>query len=209
MKKIFLVSLALLMAILACNLPSLPSRTANTPEPQPEVLLPGWQYYDGEGVRINLPSDFEARDINTDLPRMVEIIKAILGEDSSVYQLIADNLIDKIAWWGVNATENFESADKVLVYRNPGMNAIPISTLAGALSLVGGEQAGKLDTENLTLGARKVSRFSSDAGAWAAYVFKEEGALWMVLYLSTPEKFDANLANYDKSMLYLIINPQP
>jgi hypothetical protein len=207
-KKIRFVSLVLALALLACNLPSLNVHPSATPEPQAEVLLPGWQYYDGRGMRLYLPSDFAARDINADLPRMVEIIKAVLGEDSTVYKMIAENLIDKIVWWGVNESEAFETADKVLVYRNPGLNSIPVSTLAGALTLVGGEETNKLESENLILGERKVSRFVSSSGerAMVAYVFKEEGALWMLLFLTTPEKLANNLGNFDKSMLYFVID---
>ena len=217
MKKnwtLLLVSCTLLLAITACNLPGL-LQTPAPPEPTPTPDF-GMVWYQGAGMQILLPDTYEQRDAKQDLGGILNTLEQFVGGQDSPIASLTDNLESNVAWWGEDTAAPAVYPTQLLIVKNQALEGVPISLIKSAVKLVLGSDTGSLQTETLTLGPRDVTRFTygKESTGWTAYVFKEQGLLWVVLFITPPANLAAQQDDFDYSVSSMVIEaptptPQP
>jgi len=206
-KNILLVicAVSLLAAALACNLPLSPR---GTPEPTPTPDY-GMTWYQGEGMQILLPDTYVARNIQDDMPGILAAIRSFIGEGQSPLSSLVDNLEGNVAWWGYDAGAPAVSPVQLLVVKNESLEKSPVSLIGTALRLFLGRNAESLQTTSYTKDGRDVTRFSysHENTGWQAYVFKEEGLLWVALFITPPANLAAQQVYFEYSVNSMLIAP--
>jgi len=210
MKKnwtLLLVSCTLLLAITACNLPGL-LQTPAPPEPTPTPDF-GMVWYQGAGMQILLPDTYEQRDAKQDLGGILNTLEQFVGGQDSPIASLTDNLESNVAWWGEDTAAPAVYPTQLLIVKNEALEGVPINLIKSAVKLVLGSETSSLQTETLTLGPRDVTRFTygKESTGWSAYVFKEQGLLWVVLFITPPANLAAQQDNFDYSVASMIIAP--
>lgn len=206
-KNILLVicAVSLLAAALACNLPLSPR---GTPEPTPTPDY-GMTWYQGEGMQILLPDTYVGRNIQDDLPGILAAIRSFIGEGQSPLSSLVDNLEGNVAWWGYDSGAPAVSPVQLLVVKNESLEKSPVSLIGTALRLFLGRNAESLQTTSYTKDGRDVTRFSysHENTGWQAYVFKEEGLLWVALFITPPANLAAQQVYFEYSVNSMLIAP--
>ena len=217
MKKngtLWLMSCTLLLTISACNLPGLLQRQP-TPEPTPTPDL-GMVWYQGAGMQILLPDTYEQRDAKQDFGGILNSLEQFVGGEDSPLASLTDNLESNIAWWGEDTAAPAVSPTQLLIVKNEALEGVPISLIKSGVKMFLGNDADALQTSDLTMGKREVIRFTygKESTGWSAYVFKEQGLLWVVLFITPPANFAAQQDDFDYSVSSIVIEaptptPQP
>lgn len=206
-KKLLLIvcALSLLAAALACNLPLNP-RPAPEPTPTPDY---GMVWYQGEGMQILLPYTYTARSIQDDIPGILAVIRSFIGEGPSPLSSLVENLEGNVAWWGYNAGAPAVSPVQLLVIKNESLEKTPVNLISTALRLFLGKNAESLQTSSYTINKRNITRFSyaDDNNGWQAYAFKEQGRLWIALFITPPANLAAQQVYFDYSVNSMLIDP--
>jgi len=206
-KKLLLIvcALSLLAAALACNLPLNP-RPAPEPTPTPDY---GMVWYQGEGMQMLLPYTYTARSIQDDIPGILAVIRSFIGEGPSPLSSLVENLEGNVAWWGYNAGAPAVSPVQLLVIKNESLEKTPVSLISTALRLFLGKNAESLQTSSSTINKRNITRFSyaDDNNGWQAYAFKEQGRLWIALFITPPANLAAQQVYFDYSVNSMLIDP--
>jgi hypothetical protein len=206
--KILLILLALSLAVTACNLPSIKSkRDIPLPTPTPDD---GWVWYAGDGIRISLPKSYNQRDIALDLPAIIETIKTFFGDNSNTLTSLIDDLEGNVAWWGYDAEAPAIAPTRLLVLHNSKLAGTPLSMLSTMVKMLGDKDAESIESRSLELGGRDLVVFSqsTQTSAWVAYTFKENGYLWVVVFMTTPANLAAQQANFERSAASIQITAQ-
>jgi predicted small lipoprotein YifL len=209
MKKkwsLLLVSCTLLLTISACNLPGL-LQTPPAPEPTPTPDL-GMVWYQGDGIQVLLPDTYERRDAIQDLGGILNNLEQFAGQNSPLSAL-TNNLENNIAWWGEDTAAPAVYPSQLLIVKNEALEGLPISLINSGVKMFLGNDPNVLQTETLTLGPREVTRFTygKENTGWSAYVFKEQGLLWVVLFITPPANLAAQQDDIDYSVSSMIIEP--
>jgi len=217
MKKngtLWLMSCTLLLTISACNLPGLLQRQP-TPEPTPTPDL-GMVWYQGAGMQILLPDTYEQRDAKQDFGGILNSLEQFVGGEDSPLASLTDNLESNIAWWGEDTAAPAVSPTQLLIVKNEALEGVPLSLIKSGVKMFLGNDADALQTSDLTMGKREVTRFTygKESTGWSAYVFKEQGMLWVVLFITPPANLAAQQDNFDYSVSSMVIEaptptPQP
>ncbi|KUK71220.1 MAG: hypothetical protein XD89_0098 [Anaerolineae bacterium 49_20] len=217
MKKkwtLWLMSCTLLLTLSACNLPGL-LQTPPTPELTPTPDL-GMVWYQGAGMQILLPDTYEQRDAMQDLGGILNYLEQFIGGQDSPLASLLDDLESNVAWWGEDTAAPAVSPTKLLIVKNEALEGLPISLITSGVKIFLGNDPNVLQTSTLTLGPREVTRFtySKESTGWSAYVFKEQGLLWVVLFITPPANLAAQQDNFDYSVSSMVIEaptppPQP
>ena len=206
-KKLLLIvcALSLLAAALACNLPLNP-RPAPEPTPTPDY---GMVWYQGEGMQMLLPYTYTARSIQDDIPGILAVIRSFIGEGPSPLSSLVENLEGNVAWWGYDAGAPAVSPVQLLVIKNEALEKTPVSLISTALRLFLGKNAESLQTSSYTINKRNITRFSyaDDNNGWQAYAFKEQGRLWIALFITPPANLAAQQVYFDYSVNSMLIDP--
>lgn len=206
-KKLLLIvcALSLLAAALACNLPLNP-RPAPEPTPTPDY---GMVWYQGEGMQILLPYTYTARSIQDDIPGILAVIRSFIGEGPSPLSSLVENLEENVAWWGYDAGAPAVSPVQLLVIKNESLEKTPVNLISTALRLFLGKNAESLQTSSYTINKRNITRFSyaDDNNGWQAYAFKEQGRLWIALFITPPANLAAQQVYFDYSVNSMLIDP--
>jgi len=206
-KKLLLIvcALSLLAAALACNLPLNP-RPAPEPTPTPDY---GMVWYQGEGMQMLLPYTYTARSIQDDIPGILAVIRSFIGEGPSPLSSLVENLEGNVAWWGYDAGAPAVSPVQLLVIKNESLEKTPVSLISTALRLFLGKNAESLQTSSYTINKRNITRFSyaDDNNGWQAYAFKEQGRLWIALFITPPANLAAQQVYFDYSVNSMLIDP--
>ena len=207
------VSCILLMTNSACNLPGLLERQP-TPEPTPTPDL-GMVWYQGDSMQILLPDTYERRDAIQDLGGILTYLEQLAGQNSPLSAL-TDNLESNIAWWGEDTAAPAVSPTQLLIVKNETLEGLPLSLIKSGVKMFLGNDADALQTSDLTMGKREVTRFTygKENTGWSAYVFKEQGMLWVVLFITPPANLAAQQEDFDYSVSSMVIEaptptPQP
>lgn len=208
MKKntlLILCALSLLAAALACNMPLSP-RTSPEATPTPDY---GMTWYQGEGMQILLPNTYVARSIQDDMPGILAAIRSFIGEGQSPLSSLVDNLEGNVSWWGYDAGAPAVSPVQLLVIKNESLEKTPLSMIGTALRLFLGRNAESLQTTSYKKDGRDVTRFSyaQENNGWQAYVFKEQGQLWIVLFITPPANLAAQQVYFEYSVDSMLIAP--
>ena len=217
MKKkwtLWLMSCTLLLTISACNLPGL-LQTPPTPEPTPTPDL-GMSWYQGAGMQILLPDTYAERDVEQDLAGIWDSLSQFVGGQDSPLASLLDDLESNVAWWGEDTAAPAVSPTQLLIVKNEALEGVPISLIKSAVNMFLNDDAKALKIETLTLGPREVTRFTygKESTGWSSYVFKEQGLLWVVLFMTPPANLAAQLDDFDYSVSSMVIEaptptPQP
>ena len=217
MKKngtLWLMSCTLLLTISACNLPGLLQRQP-TPEPTPTPDL-GMVWYQGAGMQILLPDTYEQRDAKQDFGGILNSLEQFVGGEDSPLASLTDNLESNIAWWGEDTAAPAVSPTQLLIVKNEALEGVPLSLIKSGVKMFLGNDADALQTSDLTMGKREVTRFTygKESTGWSAYVFKEQGMLWVVLFITPPANLAAQQDDFDYSVSSMVIEaptptPQP
>ena len=217
MKKkwtLWLMSCTLLLTISACNLPGL-LQTPPTPEPTPTPDL-GMSWYQGAGMQILLPDTYAERDVEQDLAGIWDSLSQFVGGQDSPLASLLDDLESNVAWWGEDTAAPAVSPTQLLIVKNEALEGVPLSLIKSGVKMFLGNDADALQTSDLTMGKREVTRFTygKESTGWSAYVFKEQGMLWVVLFITPPANLAAQQDDFDYSVSSMVIEaptptPQP
>ena len=217
MKKkwtLWLMSCTLLLTISACNLPGL-LQTPATPVPTPTPDL-GMVWYQGAGMQILLPDTYAQRDVEQDLAGILDSLSQFVGGQDSPLASLLDDLESNVAWWGEDTAAPAVSPTQLLIVKNEALEGVPLSLIKSGVKMFLGNDADALQTSDLTMGKREVTRFTygKESTGWSAYVFKEQGMLWVVLFITPPANLAAQQDNFDYSVSSMVIEaptptPQP
>jgi len=217
MKKkwtLWLMSCTLLLTLSACNLPGL-LQTPPAPEPTPTPDL-GMSWYQGAGMQILLPDTYAERDVEQDLAGIWGSLSQFVGGQDSPLASLLDDLESNVAWWGEDTAAPAVSPTQLLIVKNEALEGLPISLITSGVKMFLGNDPNVLQTSTLTLGPREVTRFTygKESTGWSAYVFKEQGMLWVVLFITPPANLAAQQDDFDYSVSSMVIEaptptPQP
>ena len=217
MKKkwtLWLMSCTFLLTLSACNLPGL-LQTPPTPEPTPTPDL-GMSWYQGAGMQILLPDTYAERDVEQDLAGIWDSLSQFVGGQDSPLASLLDDLESNVAWWGEDTAAPAVSPTQLLIVKNEALEGVPLSLIKSGVKMFLGNDADALQTSDLTMGKREVTRFTygKESTGWSAYVFKEQGMLWVVLFITPPANLAAQQDDFDYSVSSIVIEaptptPQP
>ncbi|GAA5343428.1 MAG: hypothetical protein canaca05_09290 [Anaerolineaceae bacterium] len=217
MKKkwtLWLMSCTLLLTLSACNLPGLLQRQP-TPVPTPTPDL-GMVWYQGAGMQILLPNTYAERDVEQDLAGIWDSLSQFVGGQDSPLASLLDDLESNVAWWGEDTAAPAVSPTQLLVVKNEALEGVPLSLIKSGVKMFLGNDTDALQTSDLTMGKREVTRFTygKESTGWSAYVFKEQGMLWVVLFITPPANLAAQQDDFDYSVSSMVIEaptptPQP
>ena len=217
MKKkwtLWLMSCTLLLTISACNLPGL-LQTPPTPEPTPTPDL-GMSWYQGAGMQILLPDTYAERDVEQDLAGIWDSLSQFVGGQDSPLASLLDDLESNVVWWGEDTAAPAVSPTQLLIVKNEALEGVPLSLIKSGVKVFLENDSDALQTSDLTMGKREVIRFTygKESTGWSAYVFKEQGMLWVVLFITPPANLAAQQDDFDYSVSSIVIEaptptPQP
>lgn len=184
MKKLVLIGITIILSLGACQFAQ-----PNQATPTEPVMPSGMERYQGQGMSIMLPASFVERNVQDDLPSIVDIIKRFTGGDDGLLSTLLENVNQNVAWWGWDSETLEENPLRLLVIKNKALHALPLTTTAFGLERILNNEETKVEQATVHLGGRSVLRFkySKDDIAWVAYAFKEQGYLWVNLFMFTPE----------------------
>jgi len=205
-KKIILLLIVMLLAVASCNIPLRKVIPTPTPTPTPDLSM---QWYYGEGMQIMLPPSYIAEDIKDQLPAIIETITNLVGTSDGFAADLVKDLEGNVAWYGFDGGTPAVYPTRLIVVKNKSLAGLPVGMITLGLEQVLGRDSTQVDRDTLTLDGREVTRFtySKDANAWAAYIFKEEGWLWINVFITTPANMATSLDDYDTSIGSIQIDP--
>ncbi len=205
-KKIILLLIVTLLTVASCNIPLRKVIPTPTPTPTPDLSM---QWYYGEGMQIMLPPSYIAEDIKDQLPAIIETITNLVGTSDGFAADLVKDLEGNVAWYGFDGGTPAVYPTRLIVVKNKSLAGLPVGMIALGLEQVLGRDNTQVDRDTLTLDGREVTRFtySKDANAWAAYIFKEEGWLWINVFITTPANMATSLDDYDTSIGSIQIDP--
>lgn len=205
-KTIFMLLIVMLLTVVSCNIPLTKVAPTPTPSPTPDMSM---QWYYGEGMQIMLPPSYIAEDIKEQLPSIIETITNLVGSSEGFAGDLVKDLEGNVAWYGFDGGTPAVYPTRLVVVKNKSLAGFPVSFLTLGLEQVLSRNDTQVDRDSLTLEGREVTRFtySKDANAWAAYIFKEEGRLWINVFITTPANMATSLEDYDTSIGSIQIAP--
>lgn len=205
-RTIFLLLIVILLTVVSCNIPLTKVAPTPTPSPTPDMSM---QWYYGEGMQIMLPPSYIAEDIKEQLPSIIETITNLVGSSEGFAGDLVKDLEGNVAWYGFDGGTPAVYPTRLVVVKNKSLAGFPVSFLTLGLEQVLSRNDTQVDRDSLTLEGREVTRFtySKDANAWAAYIFKEEGRLWINVFITTPANMATSLEDYDTSIGSIQIAP--
>lgn len=205
-KKIILLLIVMLLTVASCNIPLRKVIPTPTPTPTPDLSM---QLYYGEGMQIMLPPSYIAEDIKDQLPAIIETITNLVGTSDGFAADLVKDLEGNVAWYGFDGGTPAVYPTRLIVVKNKSLAGLPVGMITLGLEQVLGRDSTQVDRDTLTLDGREVTRFtySKDANAWAAYIFKEEGWLWINVFITTPANMATSLDDFDTSIGSIQIDP--
>ena len=205
-KKIILLLIVMLLVVASCNIPLRKVIPTPTPTPTPDLSM---QLYYGEGMQIMLPPSYIAEDIKDQLPAIIETITNLVGTSDGFAADLVKDLEGNVAWYGFDGGTPAVYPTRLIVVKNKSLAGLPVGMITLGLEQVLGRDSTQVDRDTLTLDGREVTRFtySKDANAWAAYIFKEEGWLWINVFITTPANMATSLDDFDTSIGSIQIDP--
>lgn len=203
--KLLLVVMVLVLVTMACSLPGR-SKTVPTPIPTPDM---GWPWYEGDRMKIQLPSSWIERDVAQDMPQILETIKAFFGGENNILTELINDFEGNVAWWGYDGGSPAVFPTRLLVIHNETLAGTPLSMLSTMVRLLGGSNADSIVSGTGTYAGFEMVKFSqaTDQTAWVAYAFKAEGQLWVAVFMTTPANLAAYAKDFEESIDSIVISP--
>ena len=211
-KRILILMVLVMLSLSACNIPLTPKATPTVeliptlePTPVPERM----QLYYGEGMQITLPRSYISEDVKTSLPSIIETVTNLIGSSEGLAGDLIRDLEGNVAWYGYDGESPAVYPTRFISIKNKSLSGFPMGLVTMGLETILKNNDTEVSRDDLTLGGRSVIRFtySNDGNAWAAYLFKEEGRLWINVFITTPANMAALLSEYDQSIGTISIDP--
>jgi hypothetical protein len=206
-KKLILILTLLTLVLSGCHIPL--KAKEPTPEPLPSPTLERMTQYFGDGIQLMLPRSFVEEDVKTALPSIIETITNVVGSTDGFAGDLIKDLEGNVAWYGFDGGSPAIYPTRLIIIKNKSLSGFPIGIVTIGLETILNNNSTQVDRDNLTLGGRDVIRFTyaKEANAWAAYIFKEEGRLWINVFITTPANMVTALADFDTSIDTIHIDP--
>ena len=214
--KLILIGILTLFILtaLACNLPTRAKVMETPAEISQELDTPtgGLAVYTSNGVQISLPNTYILRDIQEDLPALIQLLESFTASDpSSSIQSMMTGLEEDALLWGYDSADPNSIGTRILILKNEEMANIPLSFISTTVSLFLGKDAENLQSNNLKLGGQDVIRFTSrqEDSAQVVYALKSASKLWLVTFITSPIILDASLPDFDAGVATFQILTSP
>lgn len=202
-RLLILLSILVMLSVSACSL-----LTGQRGKPTPLPTPSGMERYYGQGMSIMLPPSYKERDVQEDLPQVIDIIKRFTGGEDGLLSGLLNNIEKNVAWWGWDSETLEENPLYLLVIKNKTLHALPLTATAFGLERILNSEDAQVEQSTLHLGGRSVVRFKfvKDEVAWIAYAFKEQSHLWLSLFIFTPEGLVGAQDSFEASMGTMMID---
>ena len=225
MKKFYLIFTisSLLLASLACNLPSFTGTTGSATEsiqPQdtpistevpPEEHSGGMQVYSDNGVEITLPDSYVLGDVEQDLAILGDSLSGMNQEGSETLQELYENNKDDILMWGYDTSSQSTPLTSFVVLKNEEYSGIPLMIISRFADRIFSENVASFEQERLRLGERDVLQFLATTdnngvdSSQIIYLFNESGKLWVTVFSTGSDQAEAQLPTFDAAVKSLSI----
>jgi len=202
----YIVVFTLLLAGLACNLPS------QNPTPDPSVVRQPpdetrveERVFGDDLITLAVPNSYFVGDPDDDLSALAD--RAGLPAEVDLTGLLGDAQAD-ILVWGYDV----ESPTSFVVIKNEDYAAMPLGIISNYAGSIMGDRVEILQEDRLTIAGRDTLRWitlTSEAGVeftQAVYLFKDAGVLYLVVFNADRQAVAAQLSNYDAIVASLRID---
>lgn len=220
MKKFYLILAisSLLLASLACNIPSFTEGTGSVttniqPQDTPiraeepsEEHSGGMEVYRDNGVEITLPDSYVLGDVERDLAILGESLSGMNQEGGESLQELYENNKDDILMWGYDASGQSTQPTSFVVLKNEEYSGIPLMIISRFANRIFSEEVASFEQERMRLGERDVLRIlavTDNNGvdtSQVIYLFNESGNLWVVVFSTGLDQVDARLSTFDAAV---------
>lgn len=209
MKRFLLLSLAVLMALLACGKARPAVIESPLPSSTPQVEM---QRVQGRGVQLLLPLSYVEHDIHKSLPALQEDFRKGLGEQpgplGNALNSIVDNLGDSIAYWGYEDGSRSAQSTDLLILQNRELAKLPLGIVLPLIEKTLSARGLSVTRDSLKLADRDTERFSYSDGSYAVavYVFTAADELYLAIFSQSPDHLATQLAVFDQILNSLQID---
>jgi hypothetical protein len=211
--KLLMIATVLVLAVLACNLPTVTreSQTNQVIEPNDGLRLETLSK-DGFVIGLIVPESYVVEEAVPDLTTMVEETDIINLPGPVDLQGLVQASQEDILAWGYDTDSPGVISTSFVVYKNEEFAMMPlgiISTFAGNLL---GEHVNIMEQSRLTISGRDTLRWitvTDQAGISAAqvvYLFKETGTLYIIGFNADSQGVAGQLDVYDAIVASLTIS---
>lgn len=201
---IFLVIVLLIASTLACSLPfGAKDTTDYVATAEVEALTLGWRLYTNQGVEIMLPNTYELGEIETDLPGIQSILEMVAGSQVGTgFETMISQLTEDVRMWGTNNDGNLTNPTRILVIKNDALAKMPLALISLIDPTKLSDKVGTIEETKLTLGGREVLRViaTQAESAEAIYMLKDSDKLWIIGFITTPDRLVEGLTDFEKSV---------
>lgn len=201
---ILMVTVLLIASTLACNLPfGAKDTTDYTATAEVEVLSLVWRLYTNQGVQIMLPTTYELGEIETDIPGIQSILEMVAGSQVGTgLDTMISRMTEDVRMWGTNNDGNLTNPTRILVMKNDALAKMPLSLISLIDPSKLSDKVGTIEETKLTLGGREVLRVIATQAdsAEAIYMLKDSGKLWIIGFITTPDRLVEGLTDFEKSV---------
>ena len=208
-----IVLMTLLVAGLACNLPS---QVAVTEEPVEIAPAEGYRVEEreinGMEISITLPSSYDVNDPGADLSALAGNLGDLDTPLTGDLQSLLGSTQEDIIIWGYDANSTGEIPISFVVLKNEDYAAMPLGLISTFGRTLIGNQVEILEEQRLTLAGRDTLRWitrTTEVGVeltQAVYLFKEDGILYLVGFNADPQGVYAQLGVFDAIVASLSID---
>lgn len=202
--KIILVSMVLIFSILACSLPFGQKDTTDyIGQAESETLNLGWRLYTNQGVQIMLPTTYELGEIETDLPGIQSILEMVASTQVGTgFETMISRMTEDVRMWGTNIDGNLTNPTRILIMKNDILAKMPLALISLIDPSKLSKEVGVIEETKLTLGGREVLRVTATQAesAQAIYMLKDSDKLWIIGFITTPDRLAGGLTDFEKSV---------
>jgi hypothetical protein len=210
-RTIFYVIVFICLLTLSCSLGSTAGSEdkAKAPTPTP---IPGWEKFEGGGIELWMPANFEGGDLANDLDLILERLRSLgtqyeqmatmIEQNSEAFVLLLydTNIGSSGFLTNVNVVkEKVLSGMKLDSYLDSSaeqLTPLGFNILEREIVQLNSYEAGRLVIEATSLKAKEVM-----------YVIKAKNTMWVITYTTGISEFGSRLSTFEKSANTILIAP--
>jgi len=204
LQHIIIVIMLLIASTLACNLPfGAKDTTDYVATTEAETISLGWRLYTNQGVQIMLPATYELGEIETDLTGIQSILEMVASSQVGTgLETMISRMTEDVRMWGTNMDGNLTNPTRVLIMKNDILAKMPLALISLIDPSKMSDKVGKIEETKLTLGGREVLRITATQAesAEAIYMLKDSDKLWIISFITTPDRLAGGLTDFEKSV---------
>lgn len=199
-----LIILIMVMATLACTLPFAKKDTTDyVAQAETEALTLGWTVYSNRGVQISLPSTYMLSEIEQDVPGIQSILEMLAGSQAGTsVENLMERFTDDVMMWGTNLDGNLTNPTRILILKNEALAKLPLALISLIDPSKISPKAGIIEETKMVLGGREVLQVTAiqEASAEAIYMLKDSDKLWIISFITTPDRITSSLPDFQRSV---------